>query len=186
MKLLVFPVLYSLLVVLIFGITSCNRYLDKTTTEKKIPVMQGMLTFYPDSNVLVYKSSIGLKADNEIQKPKPFYVKLPKGIKWYVMENSQSFAFYYKTGQVIAIEMDLSNNVAEKNTIYQPTSADIEKYRTAFTADVKQRYNIWNIEYLQNRKQLMIKKGAATILLYNILPSNYDQFRSFLEGIKFI
>lgn len=148
--------------------------------------MQGTLTFYPDSNVFIYKSSIGLKADNEVQKPKPFYVRLPKGLKWYGIENSQAFSFYYESGQVISIVIDLADNVVEKDSTYQPTKADIEKYRIAFTVEANQKYNMWNIGYDQKRKQLLVKKGAATILLYNVLPRNYDQFRSFIEAFKFI
>jgi len=185
MKLLAVAILYSSLFVVLLGMTSCNRYIDKTTTERKIPIMQGSLTLYPDSNVFTYRSSILLKADNEVKTPKPFYVRVPKGLKWYGVENSQAFSFYYESGQVISIVIDLADNVVEKDSTFQPTKAEIEKYRIAFTAVANQKYNMWNIGYDQKRKQLLVKKGAATILLYNILPRNYDQFRSFIEGFKF-
>jgi len=35
--------------------------------------------------------------DSEILKAKPFYAKLPKGLKWYSIANSQSFVFYYSS-----------------------------------------------------------------------------------------
>src|SRR3569833_800365 len=111
-------IVYSFLCVfiLIAAISSCGRYIDKATTERKFQVMQGTFTFYPDSNVLVYKNNVALKMDLQVNMPRSFYVKLPKGLKWYEMGNSQSFSFYYDHDQVISIVIDLSDDLSRTDS----------------------------------------------------------------------
>jgi hypothetical protein len=186
MKSVISILFYCLQFLTLAGISSCNRHIDKTTTERKVQVMQGSLTFFKDSNVLIYNSKVGLRADMEVLKPMPFYTPIPKGLKWFEISNPESFAFYYKKGQAISIVIDLSDSTTKRDSVYEPSKAEIEKYFIHFTADAHQKYNMWNIGYKQERKQLIIKKDAATILLYNITPKNHDLFVEYLKEFKFL
>jgi hypothetical protein len=180
--------MYLLLLAILSGTVSCNRYIDRTATEKRISIYQGHFAFYPDSNILRFKSNVGISLDKESYRPKPFYVKLPKRLVQYRLSNAETFSFWYKHGQGIFILVDLKNGTEKSNqdSSYLPTIQDIEKFRTHFIEDAKERYNLWNIEYRDARKQLMLKKGSALILLYNIQPKNYDLFLGSIKGFEFI
>jgi hypothetical protein len=176
-------IFYCLLLSLVTG--SCNRYIDTVTKEKKIPIMQGDFTFYPDSSILIFKSNVGLRRDNEISNPRSFYVKLPKRLKWYEISNSSFFEFYYDKGQVIAINIDLSSAISNQDTAYVPNQSELHKFIMADPSS-KGKYDIKEIELKADRKQLIIKKDAATILLYNVMPDNYDLFIDQVNSFKFL
>jgi len=176
-------VVFGLLSLLLFQASSCNRYIDKVTGERKVQIMQGNMTFYPDSNVLIYRSSVGLRMDSEILKPEPFYVKLPKGLKWYEIANSQSFVFYYSHQQVVAINIDLSNKAFMRDTIYEPTKAELDNFLNSSTSD-HGKYDIRKIKFSPQRKQCVIKKEGATILLYNITSENFSEFSEYLKSFR--
>jgi hypothetical protein len=91
---------FCLLGLLLIWVSSCNQYIDKATGEKRIPVYQGHLAYYSDSNVLVFKSNAGIRMDKEKYSAKSFYTKLPKGLVSYQLSNAETFSFYYKKGQV--------------------------------------------------------------------------------------
>ncbi len=173
---------FSFLVSIVLIASSCSHYIDRVTT----PVNQGYLTFYPDSNVLIYKSNVGLKMDNERYNPKPFYTRLPKGIKWYEMENSQTFRFYYANAQVILISIDLFSEPNKIDTSYIPIQEEINKHIKSSASSTNEKFNINRIGINEARKQLIIKKEAATILLYNIKPKNLETFRATLESLEFL
>lgn len=177
-------VIFCLLLLVLFQGSSCNHHIDKVIGERKVQVMQGSMTFYPDSNILIYRSHVGLKMDNEILKPKPFYAKLPKGLKWYSMTNSQSFVFYYSHQQAIAINIDLSNNVSQ-DTVYQPTEAELNNFINSISSHYG-KYDIRKVKFNAQRKQRIIKKEAATILLYNITSENFSEFSEYMEGFQFL
>lgn len=180
-----YPLVLCLSFILLLQICSCNHHIDKVTGEKKIQIIQGDITFYPDSNIMIYRSDVGLRMDSEVLKPKPFYVKLPKGLKWYTISNSQSFLFYYSRQQVVAINIELSNKAFMRDTMYEPTSAEIYNFIKS-SAPNHGKYDLNKIKFNPQRKQRIIKKEAATILLYNITSENFNKFSEYLEGIKFL
>ena len=174
------------LLILILGITSCNRYIDSVKTKTTTSIMQGYFDFYPaDSNVLFYKTNIGLKRDTEVTYPKAFTVKLPKGLKFYEF-SSTDFGFYYNNNQVVFMKVNVFDSIPNRDTFYFPKEAELNDFilNKIFTTNGK--YNIKNISMNQSRKQAMIKKGAATILLYNIKPENYDLFLKDVSSFSFI
>jgi hypothetical protein len=179
-------VVFGLLLLLLFLASSCNRYIDKVTSgEREVQIMQGNITFYPDSNVLNYRSSVGLRMDSEILKPKPFYVKLPKGLKCYEMANSQSFVFYYSHQQIVAININLSDRAFMGDTMYEPTKAELDSFLNRSTLG-HGKYGVRKIKSNSQRKQCFIKKEAATILLYNITSGNFSEFSECLERVRFL
>jgi hypothetical protein len=168
------------------AISSCGHYIDKATTERSVPVMQGTFNFYADSNVLVYKSKVALTMDSETYDPKSFYVKLPKGLKWYTMDNSQTFVFYYGKDQAVVVLIDLFHADHFRDSDYVPTNTDIKTLITKAAPSASAKYDIRQIEEISGAKQLIRKRGAATILLYNIPPAKYIKFVTFIDSLKFL
>lgn len=185
MKLILAAMIYCLLFLLFIGVSSCNRYIDKAKRERKMPVMQGSFNFYPDSNVLIYKSNIKLKMDSYVYDPKPFYAKLPKDLKWYSVA-STTFVFYYNKNQIVAILIDIYNPEIIQDTIYVPNDDEIFTITTRTNPGSNKKYQIWRPETKRRRRHLIIKKDAATILLYNILPKNYNSYVNSLKQFRFL
>ena len=148
--------------------------------------MDGILSFYPDSNVLVYKSNVSLRMDTEVNKPKPFYLRLPKGLKWYSIENSESFVFFFDHGKTVLIRVDVFKKSFSRDTTYVPKSEEMNKFLTNSSISNNKRFEIIKIEQKKRTRQLITKQGAATIILYNIMPAKYDQFLSSLTTFRFL
>lgn len=165
---------------------SCGRYIDNARKDKQVKIMQGSFTFYPDSNVLIYKSNIGLRSDNEIRFPKPFYAKLPKGIKWYEISNSTFVSFYYDKEQVISINTSPSIDKLILDTSYIPEKSELDKLIIDFLPSNNAKFDIHKIELKPGRKQVILRKDSATILFYNILPRNYSLFLDYLNCFRFL
>ncbi len=156
-------------------ILSCNRYIDQVKADGEA-VRHDQFTFYSDSNLLFYKSSVALQADNDTYYPKSFQVALPKKLKSYKFMNSEEFSFFYDGGQVLFIKINLRNSVNERDTTYTPSENEVSAYIENKLYSSPGKYDITKIAVKPNRKQTFIKKGPATILLYNVLPENHDFF----------
>lgn len=183
MKSAAFAILPLLLCLFLFA--SCGRYIDKVNSQQILPVKQGYFDFYHDSNVLVYNSTVGLKRDTERVYPKHFKVTLPKGIKYYELTGSTDFSVYYDSKQVFFIRVDLEGNAA-RDTVYVPKQSDLESFIQKGMTLKKSKYDIKEIGFNENRKNVFVRKGAATILLYNIKPSEYDLFYKSANTFSFI
>ncbi|NML42107.1 hypothetical protein HHL17_33280 [Chitinophaga sp. G-6-1-13] len=178
-------VVWGIGILILLSMDSCSRYIDRVAGENKMQINQGDITFYPDSNILIYRSDIGLKTDDVILKPKPFYVKLPKGIKWYTMTNSTSFLFYYADHQSVIINIDLSDFSTKRDSIYEPAISELAAFINTFPLD-DSKYNVGNIRINPRRRQCIVRKDAATILLYNINDNKFDKFKSYLQEFRFL
>jgi len=165
---------------------SCVRYIDKVSAPRRIQIMQGDLTFYRDSNILIYKSVIGIKKDTEVGHSKPFYAKLPKRLKWYEISNSESFNFFYDNDQAIVVNIDLFESSSLIDTTYVPDKDEIVKFIASCPIATSDNYDLKNISVKTTRKQLLIKKNSASILLFNIEPGNINLFESYLLKFKFL
>lgn len=171
---------------MILPASSCTHFIDKAIRKREEPVMQGNMTFYPDSNILIYRSNVGLSMDTEILRPKPFYAKLPKGLIWSSMANSESFVFYYPRQQVVSIYIDLTFSTSAKDTAYEPNESEVYNLINKSTLGYNEKYDIRKIGFNPRRKQLIIKKKAATILLYNITSENLSKFSEYLKEFRFL
>ena len=175
---------HPLLFLLFFIFCSCNRYIDVVKEIKSTPIEQGYFNFYPDSNILVYKTKIILTRDTEKLHPKAFKLKLPKGLTFFESTGSSDFSFNYKKNQVVFIRVDLENNNLNQDTSYSPKEEELNKFIGSIIT--KSKYNINKIPFNPKRNQVFIKKGSATILLYNIEPKNYDMLYKFVNEFSFI
>jgi hypothetical protein len=172
--------------VLIFPFGSCSHYLDKATGTS-FKDAQGSISYYPDSNVMTYSSNIGLKADGEILNPRHFVAILPKGLLYGEEDNSMSFGFYYSKNQVIAIHIILSDNYPKgSDSAFVPSSMQIDDFKDLSQLDSDHKHHLRKMEDRSSRKQLIIRKGPATILLYNILPQNLDKFTRCMQQFRFL
>lgn len=169
----------------LFMFTSCGRYIDKVNNQQSLPVKQGYFDFYSDSNVLAYTSSVGLTRGNGTIYPKHFKVNLPKGIKYYELTGSTDFSIYYESKQVFFIRVDLEKNEAG-DTVYVPNRDELESFIQSKLTLRKSKYDIKEIDYNPSRKHVFIRKGAATIFLYNIKPREYDLFFKSATSFSFI
>lgn len=86
----------GLVVILLFGLFSCGNFLDKVGKSTTLPIRQGHINYYRDSNVLIYKPTLVLKRDSEEFMPASFRVNLPKGMKFYEINGPDYFVIYYK------------------------------------------------------------------------------------------
>lgn len=177
---------YLALLFICSTIVSCNRYIDRATSNDNVPERKGYFELYPDSNIFTYKTNVILTRDTEKIYPKAFKVKLPKGLKSYELTGSSDFSFYYQKKQVIFIRVDLENNKSNQDTSYSPTEDELEKFVQSKLTLTKSKYNIKEIPMNPKRRQMFIKKGEATILLYNIEPKNYDLFYGYVNSFSFI
>ena len=177
---------YSLLLLSIITVYSCNRYIDSSRAKRQVVLNVGNLDFYSDSNVLVYKSNVGVKRDMETDYPKPFKVRLPKGLKGYEFSNSEEFLFFYKKQQSIVIKINLEKDTGTENISYSPDEGELRNFIEHKLYPGSGNYNIKEIPIKTNRRQMFIKRGAVTILLYNIEAKNYNLFFECVNGFSFI
>jgi hypothetical protein len=166
--------------------TSCSHYIDNAKSNSSIKVADGTLAVYPDSNVLNFRSTTGIAMDNERHSPIPFITRLPKGIKWWDMSLPYWFVFYYDNNQTVVIDIDYRDPGAAGSASYVPGEAGIDSVKRQTHADGDKRYDLRRISTDSERKTLMIRKGAARILLYNIKPARFDAFVADLNGFRFV
>lgn len=177
-----YPVLFILI-----ALSSCGGYLDTVKKTAIIPIKQGYFDFYPDSNLFTYKSSVVLTRDTEKIYPKSFSVKLPKNLKYYEFVSSSNFAFYYGKGEVIFIKVNLEGKESAEDTAFFPSQEKLQQFiEYELNTANNNKYDIKKIPFDKNRKTLLIRKGNATILLYNIQKGNYDLFYDYVSTFKFI
>jgi hypothetical protein len=179
--------LSPLIWILIFTvIASCSRVIDKTKIDTDLLESNGHFKVYLDSNIFTYSTNAILTRDTEKIYPKSFKVKLPKGLKSYELTGSSDFSFYYQNNQVILIRIDLENHKCDQDTFYYPSENELEKFIKSKLSLTKSKYNIIEIPINLKRKQMFIKKGSATILLYNIEPKSYNLFYKYVNEFSFI
>lgn len=176
-------------ILFLFGISilsSCNKYIDTTKSKRETKILDGSFVFYPEQNILTYRSKVGLSKDSEVFYPKSFEVPLPKKLLHYQFSNSQDFYFFYNDNQTVYIKIDLERKSKGLDTLITPTKQEIAAFIKDNNFSQRDRYNINKIEFDDARKQMLIKRGAATILLYNIKEKNQDIFLKKLDEFKFL
>lgn len=176
-------VISVLIMIEMFNLSSCNRYIDAKNGNTSIE--QGSLKFYTDSNLFTYRTNIIATRDKEKIYPKFFEVTLPKKMKYYEFINSTDFGFYYDKGQVIFIKIELEPTAQVKDTTYIPSQEKLEEFIQSLKAN-DHKYDIKKIPVYKERRNAVLNKGDATILLYNVVDDNYKQFFDDVSSFKFI
>lgn len=174
-------------------LSSCSKKLDTIKHNTPEPVKNELskditLEYFYHYNIFNYESKIAASRDTEITNPKHFRIKLPKGLKYYVLNPLTDFGFYYDRKQVIFIKIKLFKNEVHKNdSIVSLTNKQLENLiETEISSAGNRRYNIKDMAIVPGRKHLLIEKGDAFILLYNIKEENFATFSEYVKEFKFI
>lgn len=175
-----------ILLILITAIASCNRYIDKISDSNTHSVKQGNFEFYRDRNVLLYTSNMILRSDKDVKYPKSFEVVLPKGIKYYEFAGSTEFKVFYEKKQAVFIKLYLEADRIQQDTLYSPKKEDLEILLQNTINFSGSKYDINSNDFIENRKHLVVKHNAATILLYNIKPEKFDLFYNSISKFNLI
>ena len=177
--------IYSIFFIILFGISSCTKNIDTVKSTSKTPINEGYFSFSNKINLLTYKTNVVLTRDTEKLYPKQFRVELPKGIIHYELVGSTDFCVYYDNRQVVFIKMNLENS-KKIDSMYIPMKNELDALIKTKLNSSASKYEISNYAFLEKRKHLIIKKDAATILLYNIKSSNYDDFYNCIKSFSFL
>lgn len=170
----------------LFIVSSCARYVDTVRSYSNGSAKNDFFQFYPDSNVFRYQSNVVLTRDTEKIYPKFFEVKLPKKIRYYEFIGSTDFSFYYDKGQTIFIEVNLEKNKISQDTVYNPSRDQLDEFIESTAQTGNEKYNLKAIPFNGNRKHLVMQRGNATILLYNVEDKNFDLFYEYISKFRFI
>ena len=175
------------LLIFLFSVCSCTtNYIDTVGNHSQIPVNSDFFQFYPDSNVFRYKSNIVLTKDTEKVYPKFFEVTLPKKIRYYTLIGSTDFSFYYDKNQVVFIKIDIEGTKSNTDTVYTPSREQLDEFIESEVRAGSGKYNLKNTSFNPSRKHLVMQKGDAAILLYNIEGKNLDLFSNYVGQFRFI
>ena len=175
---------YKVFILPIIILLSCNRYID--AKNKKVQILEGSFTSSSGSNTLVYRTSVGLKMDNVVLKPKPFQVKLPKKMKYYELVGPSDFAFYYNQSQVVFIKINLENARPVSDTSYAPSLNELNIFIQQLSTVNNKKHNIKEMTSKTERINRIMIKEDATILLYNYLKENEGLFSNHLNSFTFL
>ncbi|MCB0716651.1 MAG: hypothetical protein KDC06_11645 [Chitinophagaceae bacterium] len=173
-----------IVLLVMLSMSSCNKYIDATNGSTSIE--QGSLKFYTDSNLFTFRTNVVATRDKEKVYPKFFEVKLPKKIKYNEFINSTDFGFYYDKGQVIFIKMELEPKTQTKDTTYTPSQHELKQLIQSVLKTNGGKYDIKKIPAHKKRRNTILIRGEATILLFNIVDDNYKQFFNNVGSFKFI
>ena len=150
---------------------------------------EGYLASYVDSNVFVYKTKAFARMDMERLYPRFFEVKLPRNIQYFCFRGQDRFEFYYDKKQVVYIKIDLydkgENNIDTTYQLALQESNELINFDEYSRSDTS-KYILQRISFKKSRKTTVLKKGAATIILYNIVPRNHTQFLRLVNQFNFL
>ena len=175
----------SLLYVLYISLSSCNQYIDRVNKTDSPSIKQGYFEFYVDSNVLVYTPTVGLITGSKRTNSQWFRIVLPKGIKYYEIQNPRHVSIYYKTDQIIFLQIDLLEGKSQ-DTSYQLEKMDAEKFVVDISTSGNKKYDISRTKFIKGRSSYLIRKGVATILLFNIKPTKFAEFYNSIQTFGFL
>ncbi|GEP93835.1 hypothetical protein [Chitinophaga cymbidii] len=170
----------------LFIVSSCARYVDTVRSYSNGYAKNDFFQFYPDSNVFRYKSNVVLTKDTERIYPKFFEVRLPKKIRFYEFIGSTDFSFYYDKGQTVFIKVNLEKSKISRDTVYNPTRDQLGELIESTAQTGNGKYNLNAIPFNEHRKHLVMQRGNATTLLYNIEDKNFDLFYGYISKFRFI
>jgi hypothetical protein len=136
------------------------------------------LLSYPDSVVYTFTPHLVPKADNDPFPPLLFKIKLPPHVMSSFTSGFDSFGFRYPGQQTVYVYIDYyENNTTD--TSYRVTREDeIERLLLddLNAINYQNKLDIDNNPFSPTRETWLIKKGPATILLYNIQKENMTRF----------
>ncbi|HVU54130.1 MAG TPA: hypothetical protein VHD83_03705 [Puia sp.] len=136
------------------------------------------LLSYPDSIVYTFTPHVVPQADKEPLPPLLFKIKLPPHVLSNYSSGFDAFGFRYSDRQTVYVYIDYYDKNAS-DTSYRVTHPnEIERLLLddLNAINYQNKLDIDNNPFSPARETWLIKKGAATILLYNIQKENMPRF----------
>jgi len=174
-------VIYPVISVLFF---SCSHYIDSNISKNQNSIKTG-LEVHKRYNVFKYNANYTFTRDSEVFHPRAFEIRLPKKMKYYTGINGTDFGFYYNNNQVIFVKIGVNNSLVNNDIMYEPSFRDLEGFIDDTLLTQRGKFDIKEIKPDPKNKNNLIKKGKATILLYNISKRDIDCFVSFANTFHF-
>lgn len=162
-----------------------------TTSYVALSQQKADKTHYPkiealsDRILFTYKSEAKPTMDTYQVDPIEFYIYLPKDLKFYDIESSSDFGFYFSKNQVIFIKTRFYNADKSRDSVYVPSFQEVEKLiDREFLTDENEKYNIKKIPFDRRRKNFLIRKTGVTILVFNVLNKNKSKYVEFAKSLS--
>lgn len=149
---------------------------------------QETIKYLPDAVEFSFLATQPLRADNQVTRPIDFSIILPPNPLAKYSFGIDAFGFRYDGKQIVYIYIDYISP-GKKDTTYQiKNQLEIEellvdKLSLINTSD---QLDIENNPFIQERKTFLIRKGAASILLYNIFVNQSQRFVRSAQTFSFI
>ena len=175
-------------------IISCSKYNKGTASgpgnhhPTSIRTKYDSLKVYPDSSIYIYSSPFIARADTQSIYPQHFRIKLPPDLRHASIADMDEFGFLFKKKQVIYIYLnrDAANTGDTTFTITNEEEIDILLHDKLAAINHKKPLNIGRNPYSTNRTTMIIKKGNATILLYNVTKKEQTRFFTYAGSFTFL
>jgi hypothetical protein len=143
---------------------------------------------FPDSVVYTFCSGLTAWAENQRTYPLHFRISLPPKLLSTYASGMESFGFQYAGKQVIYVWLDYKDSLSVDTSYRISREDDIEELlldKLNMINDAA-RLDIENNPYKKERETWIIKKGKATILLYNIDKRSVDHFLAYISSFAFL
>lgn len=136
------------------------------------------LLSYPDSIVYTFTPHLVPQKDKESFPPLLFKIKLPPHVLSNFTSGFDAFGFRYPDRQTVYVYIDYYDKNAA-DTAYRVIRQDEIEHLLVDDLNAinyRNKLDIDNNPFSATRETWLIKKGAATILLYNIRKENMTRF----------
>ncbi|AXY74126.1 hypothetical protein D3H65_09135 [Paraflavitalea soli] len=139
----------------------------------------GTFNAYENYNVFYFQNKLTETRDKERYYPAYFNINLPKRIRHYSLGGMNQFIFNYDNKQALYIYTDIYNSsVITLDTMYTPSQVEVESIidKQFYSINPRGKFSIEKNKFNKRRNHLIVKRNAATIILYNIKKGNIETF----------
>jgi len=144
--------------------------------------------YYRDSVVYLFNTNMVPRSDNEYIHPLLFRIKLPAGLLYTYTSGFDAFGFLYPEKQVLFVHLDpYSENIHD--TSYRVRDKHETQQLLLYklnTLSHQDQLDMDSNPFNPKRSSWVIRRGKATILLYNIANGNISQFLSYAGSLTFL
>ncbi|HEY8967791.1 MAG TPA: hypothetical protein VIM64_01830 [Puia sp.] len=146
------------------------------------------LSVFPDSIVYTFTPHIVPKKDKEPLPPLLFKIKLPPNVLSSYTSGFDAFGFRYPDQQTVYVYIDYYEKNATDTSYRIIREDEIEHLLVddLNAINYQDKLDIDNNPFSSTRETWLIKKGPATILLYNIRKENMARFLHDADSFTFL
>jgi len=143
---------------------------------------------YPDSIIYLFNTDVIPKADAEPVRPMLFKIKLPPGLMSTYTAGFDAFGFRYPEKQAVYVYLDRFSVNTQDTAFHITEEVSIERLlldKLSLINHINQM-DVNNNPFNPVRDTWVIKRGKATILLYNIRKEDITRFRDYATCFTFL